>query len=131
MASGRELISLDGKVGNAFGRLFFCCFWPYIQRWRARRKKARLARRAARAAAVGKTAAGIETADAGTMTDARGLYLYMYRQAMQEGSLLGGRNSMATATSEPAAWMTHADESMALSWETTPAARAAPSVGGT
>jgi hypothetical protein len=97
-ASGRELINLDGAVGNALGRLACCCCWPAVQRLNERRRAARKARRAARSKG---REGGVETLDASTMTDSRGLYLYMYRQAMQEGSLLGGRNSIATATSEP------------------------------
>ena len=123
-ASGRELINLDGAVGNALGRLACCCCWPAVQRLNERRRAARKARRAARSKG---REGGVETLDASTMTDSRGLYLYMYRQAMQEGSLLGGRNSIATATSEPRRLdFAHSDASLAPSWETTPLARAPP-----
>ena len=64
--------------------------------------------------------------DAETMTeDSKGLYLYQHRQDMQEGSLLGGRNSKETASAEAQRlpFMTK-DRSLASSWEVTPNARA-------
>ena len=65
----------------------------------------------------------------GVQTEA-GLYLYPYRQDMQEPNLLGGRNAKNTATSPMRLpWMSR-DGSLATSWETTPQARAAVAEGG-
>ena len=66
-----------------------------------------------------------KTREFATMTEAHGLYLYPYRQGMQESSLLGGRNSKATASNEPQRlpFMSR-DGSTAGSWETTPQVRA-------
>ena len=67
----------------------------------------------------------------GVQTEVQGLYLYPYRQDMQEPNLLGGRNAKNTATTGPMRlpWMSR-DGSLATSWETTPQARAAVAEGG-
>ena len=123
-ASGSEVVHKDYSCGNVIGRLLCCCLWPLVRRRLAAAKAQRKAAREMRRSTFS-SVHGPLTSDAGTMTDARGLYLYMYRQGMQEGSLLGGRNSMATATSEPKRLpFASGDASLAPTWETTPLARA-------
>ena len=107
----KEVVDLDGSftLRNLCQRFVCCCCpWLFRQHFGAGRRQVRPARRS----------------DASTMTESRGLYLYRYRQAMQEASLLGGRNAASTATSEPRRlpFLT-TDEGLTSSWGTTPSVR--------
>jgi Ca2+-binding EF-hand superfamily protein len=112
---GKQLVNYDGerhgsgRARTAFGYMLCCCFWPLVRRLPPFRKKRRTASGAL-------TYKKTPCANAATMTEVKGLYLYARRRAMQDDFTLNDQPKRLDFLTQ--------DASLASSYELTPLARA-------